>query len=365
MLFLERSGYTEETYHTFSYSPIFDDDGAIAGHAVRGHRGHRGGHRAPADADPARPRRPAQPRTSRSAETVATACRELADSAGRPAVHAGLPVRRGRRHGPAGRVSTGFTGRATRPPRGDRRWPTATRLAGRPRRWPARPCWSTTSRAGSPTCPPARGTEPPAAALVVPLRAEHARPARTASWSFGLNRYRPLDDGYRDFCDLVAGQLAASITDARAYEFERGPGRDAGRARPGQDRLLHQRQPRVPHPADAAARARPRTRSPTTRDPLAGRQREPGRGDPAQRPAAAQAGQHAAGLLPARVRPGRGPLRAGRPRAVHPRAGQHVRDRRRAARPDADRRLRRRCPSRCTSTATCGPRSCSTCCPTP
>jgi signal transduction histidine kinase len=31
LLFLERSGYREETYHTFSYSPLFDDDGAIRG----------------------------------------------------------------------------------------------------------------------------------------------------------------------------------------------------------------------------------------------------------------------------------------------------------------------------------------------
>ena len=31
MLFLERSGYVEETYHTFSYSPLTDDDDAIAG----------------------------------------------------------------------------------------------------------------------------------------------------------------------------------------------------------------------------------------------------------------------------------------------------------------------------------------------
>ena len=30
-LFLERSGYREETYHTFSYSPLFDDDGRTAG----------------------------------------------------------------------------------------------------------------------------------------------------------------------------------------------------------------------------------------------------------------------------------------------------------------------------------------------
>src|SRR6201996_6314734 len=31
LLFLERSGYPEETYHTFSYSPLPDDDGTIAG----------------------------------------------------------------------------------------------------------------------------------------------------------------------------------------------------------------------------------------------------------------------------------------------------------------------------------------------
>src|SRR4051812_29985236 len=31
MLFLERSGFTEETYHTFSYSPLADDDGTITG----------------------------------------------------------------------------------------------------------------------------------------------------------------------------------------------------------------------------------------------------------------------------------------------------------------------------------------------
>ena len=31
LLFLERSGYPEETYHTFSYSPLRDDAGAIAG----------------------------------------------------------------------------------------------------------------------------------------------------------------------------------------------------------------------------------------------------------------------------------------------------------------------------------------------
>ena len=31
LLFLERSGFREETYHTFSYSPLHQDDGRIAG----------------------------------------------------------------------------------------------------------------------------------------------------------------------------------------------------------------------------------------------------------------------------------------------------------------------------------------------
>ena len=31
LLFLERSGFTEETYHTFSYSPVYDDSSQIAG----------------------------------------------------------------------------------------------------------------------------------------------------------------------------------------------------------------------------------------------------------------------------------------------------------------------------------------------
>ena len=31
LLFLERSGYTEETYHTFSYSPLTRPDGEVAG----------------------------------------------------------------------------------------------------------------------------------------------------------------------------------------------------------------------------------------------------------------------------------------------------------------------------------------------
>ena len=36
-----------------------------------------------------------------------------------------------------------------------------------------------------------------------------------------LNPFRQVDSGYTDFLDLVAGQIAASITNAEAYEEER------------------------------------------------------------------------------------------------------------------------------------------------
>ncbi len=78
-----------------------------------------------------------------------------------------------------------------------------------------------------------------------------------------------------------------------------------------------------------------------------------------------QAGEHAARLLAHRGRA------ASRPRyeptdlaALHRGAGQRLSLGDRARRPGAHRRLPRRCPSRSTSIARCGRRSCSTCCRT-
>ena len=53
MLFLERSGYTEESFHTFSYSPALRRPRRGRGDALRGQGGHRGGRGSPPDADPA------------------------------------------------------------------------------------------------------------------------------------------------------------------------------------------------------------------------------------------------------------------------------------------------------------------------
>ena len=55
LLFLERSGYSEETYHTFSYSPLRDEVRARRRDALRGHRGHRPGDRRAPHGDASRP----------------------------------------------------------------------------------------------------------------------------------------------------------------------------------------------------------------------------------------------------------------------------------------------------------------------
>ena len=77
LLFLERSGYPEETYHTFSYSPLDGDDGRTAGMlCVVTENTERVRRRAP-DGDPARPRG----RGGRDPHRAATCWRAVADRA--------------------------------------------------------------------------------------------------------------------------------------------------------------------------------------------------------------------------------------------------------------------------------------------
>jgi signal transduction histidine kinase/DNA-binding response OmpR family regulator len=62
--------------------------------------------------------------------------------------------------------------------------------------------------------------DPPENALVVPFRQQD----ETRPLGFlvaGLTPYRPLDDDHRGFVELMAGQVAAALSSARAYEDER------------------------------------------------------------------------------------------------------------------------------------------------
>ena len=123
-LFLERSGYVEETYHTFSYSPIAGDDGAVAGMLCVVSEETDPRHRRAADGVAARPRRRARrgghPHRGGGGRAAAARHRPV-----RPALRRRLPVRRRqRRSAPAlgqrrRRRRAGGAGR--RPPPGHRR----------------------------------------------------------------------------------------------------------------------------------------------------------------------------------------------------------------------------------------------------
>jgi PAS domain S-box-containing protein len=68
--------------------------------------------------------------------------------------------------------------------------------------------------------PPGPWDKAPREALLVPIAAQgQERPA--GFLVAGLNPYRPLDGPYRGFLDLLAGQIAAGLASARAYEAER------------------------------------------------------------------------------------------------------------------------------------------------
>ena len=354
LLFLERSGYVEETYHTFSYSPLADDEATSS--------------RACSAWSRRTPRRSSPPggwrRSATSARAAPAHLTEAETIALRVPAPRGEPVGRCRSRWPTSSrptddrarlaASTGFTGDAPGRAGADRRSATPRRRGP-----PAELIRGEAVHGRRPRGPVRRaahrgvGPSPPRPAVVVPARRSRGSRAPYGFLVVGANRYRPLDERLpRLPASWSPGTSPAALTDARAYEFERPAGGDAGRARPGQDRLLHQRQPRVPHPADPAAGPAEDALADDA-EPLPAGQRAPGRAGPAQRPAAAEAGQHACwtspGSSPAQVG---SRLRAGRPRALHRRAGRRC-SRSAVERPGCGSpSTARRCPSRCTSTGT-------------
>ncbi|MHB1569686.1 MAG: SpoIIE family protein phosphatase, partial [Solirubrobacteraceae bacterium] len=218
LLFLERSGYVEETYHTFSYSPLADDSGKTAGmlcvvsevtDRVIGERRMATLRDLGAESTTGRDDR----------SYLAAAARHLAnddrslpftlvylfDDDGRSAQ---LACATGIRAGHPAAPRT-IAASAQSPV-----WPLSTLLKGQ-----AATIDGIDRRFGD--LPTGAWTEPPTQALVLPLLqpAHQARP-----YGFlvaGANRYRPLDDGYRSFLALIAAQLASGIAGTRAYEAER------------------------------------------------------------------------------------------------------------------------------------------------
>jgi signal transduction histidine kinase/DNA-binding response OmpR family regulator/PAS domain-containing protein len=218
LLFLERSGYPEETYHTFSYSPLPDDDGKI------------GGMLCVVTEDTERVI------GERRLATLQKLASELAAVRTEPDVCAAI-----QRGLATNQHDLPFTLTYLFDPSGDTarlacRTGIAAGHAGAPELldatalgsvWPAQAILRGASKvviddlSFLPALPTGAWDKPPHAAVAVPIVQQgQSRPA--GMFVKGINPYRPLDESNAGFIDLVASQIdEAGLASARAYEAER------------------------------------------------------------------------------------------------------------------------------------------------
>lgn len=212
MLILSRSGYPEESYHTFSYSPLRDDDASVVGLLCV------------VSEDTERvitERRMATLRDLGSDPSVIRTERQMLDFAADqlnknpydlPFTLTYLFDEQGdaQLSGVSGIAPGHPAAPETLPSGGDALWPTDKAAQG--------DCEVIELDGLAMNLPTGAWPEPPKQALAVPLLQQGGPPV--GFLVAGLNRYRELDDGYRGFVELVAGYLATGVSSARSYQAQ-------------------------------------------------------------------------------------------------------------------------------------------------
>ena len=254
--FLERNGYSEETYHTFSYSPAPSDTGGIGGLFCVVIEETRAGARPSVAPRSCASSRPPSARRRRRAHVLAAMEQCLDEGRPRHPVLAHVPVRRRRQERALG-FADGHRGGASRQPDRSSGSTTPGDLAARRRVGrAARRRGSTPFRD---RIADGRGRKSPSSRSWCRLR----RPATRAQQGRLLPASIPIARStttYRSFIELFVGQLAAGPRErARVRNGEEASG-GARAARSRQDGVLLECKPRVPDAAHADARARPRMR---------------------------------------------------------------------------------------------------------
>ncbi|WP_460355113.1 SpoIIE family protein phosphatase [Mycobacterium sp. ZZG] len=213
LLFLQRSGYTEETYHTFSYSPLRDDEGRVVGmlcvvseDTVRVIGERRMATLRDLGSDPSLVRAEEEilrfvdrqlDQNLRDLPFTLTylfdedGSARLAGASGIAAGHPAVPERLA--------------------PGTDRPWPLAALARGES-------VLVDLDEDAYPSLPTGDWRKPPVQALLVPLLHQGGSPS--GFLVAGLNRYRLLDEAYRGFVTLVAAHIAAGIGLARSYRAQ-------------------------------------------------------------------------------------------------------------------------------------------------
>lgn len=215
---MERNGYREETYFTFSYSPIGTDDGSV------------GGVFCACTEDTRRVLNERRLRTVRelAAETAqANTVDEACQISARVLAHNLKDIPFALIYLLDGNQQQARLMSTTHLDLDTIASPRVIELAD-----PALDCWSLQSvlatretrvidqlsdRFG--VLPTGAWDEPPKRVIVLPL----ARPGQATLGVLiaGMSPYRSLDDDYRGFFDLVAGQVTTAVTNTLAYEEER------------------------------------------------------------------------------------------------------------------------------------------------
>ncbi|WP_369257187.1 SpoIIE family protein phosphatase [Geodermatophilus amargosae] len=217
LLFLERSGYPEETYHTFSYSPVADDDGRTAGMlcVVTENTDRVLAERRMASL---RDLATAIAATRTEADVLAAVGGQLARN------DADLPFSATYLVDDDGTArlgtATGLTPGSPAAPQtltDDAVWPLSRLRAGEQ---------AVVDLDGVPGLPTGAWARPPSRALAVPVASPVASPvadtpAVAGFLVVGLNPHRALDEAYAGFLELVAGQIASGLANAGSHAAER------------------------------------------------------------------------------------------------------------------------------------------------
>jgi signal transduction histidine kinase/response regulator RpfG family c-di-GMP phosphodiesterase len=216
LLFLERSGFPEETYHTFSYSPLHDDDGRVGGMfcVVTEETNRLIGERRLGLLREFGTRLAASQTThdvweavERSASTDArdlpfTMTYLVGDNETTATLAASSNVRAG---DPVALESL---------PIDNSKWPIRAVVEG------ATPRPRVVDLDGTVAWPNGPWPKPPTRAVVLPI-AQQAQTRPAGVFIAGLNPYRPFDAEYESFITLYVSQLAAGLANAQAYAAER------------------------------------------------------------------------------------------------------------------------------------------------
>jgi PAS fold len=210
LLLVERSGYPEESYHTFSYSPLRDEDARVVGMLCV------------VSEDTERvigERRMATLRDLGSDPSVVRTERQMLDFAADQLARNpyDLPFTLTYLFGDDGDAQlAGVSGIALGHPAapeilpsgGESVWPVEKPAHGEPE--------LIELDDGALNLPTGVWHEPPTQALVMPLLQQGDAPL--GFLVAALNRHRRLDDGYRGFVEIVAGHIAAGVGSARSYQ---------------------------------------------------------------------------------------------------------------------------------------------------